>query len=111
MEKRMTTVASRAISWTESGLVPDSVIRSGIRRLLENKLTEIRADDIEIAAHTTNEFVHMMNASPVALVPELANEQHYEVPAAFFGHVMGDHRKYSCCLWSDGVDTLTKAEA
>jgi len=30
----MTGVAAKAISWTESGLVPDTVIRSGMRRLL-----------------------------------------------------------------------------
>ena len=84
----MSTVTSRAISWTESGLVPDSVIRSGIRRLLENKLAEIRADDNEIASQTTNDFVRMMDASPVALVPDLANEQHYEVPAAFYDQVL-----------------------
>ena len=106
----MSTVASRAISWTESGLVPDSVIRSGIRRLLENKLAEIRADDNEFASHTTNEFVRMMNESPVALVPELANEQHYEVPAAFYDQVLGRHRKYSCGYWPEGVDTLDASE-
>ena len=106
----MSTVASRAISWTESGLVPDSVIRSGIRRLLENKLAEIRADDIEIAAQTTNDFVRMMNESPVALVPELANEQHYEVPAAFYDQVLGRYRKYSCGYWPEGVDTLDASE-
>jgi len=106
----MKTVASRAISWTESGLVPDSVIRSGIRRLLETKLVEIRADDIEIASRTTNEFVRMMNESPIALVPELANEQHYEVPAAFYDQVLGSHRKYSCGYWPEGVDTLDDSE-
>ena len=106
----MSTVTSRAISWTESGLVPDSVIRSGIRRLLENKLAEIHADDIEIAAQTTNDFVRMMNASPVALVPDLANEQHYEVPAAFYDQVLGRHRKYSCGYWPEGVDTLDASE-
>ena len=106
----MSTVTSRAISWTESGLVPDSVIRSGIRRLLDNKLAEIRADDIEIASQTNNDFVRMMNASPVALVPDLANEQHYEVPAAFYDQVLGRHRKYSCGYWPESVDTLDASE-
>ena len=107
----MSAVTAKAVSWTESGLVPDSVIRTGIRRLLDSKRREIRAGDVEFAADTLNEFVHMMNKSPVALLPELANEQHYEVPAAFFGHVMGEHRKYSCCLWDDSTGTLTEAEA
>ena len=106
----MSTVASRAISWTESGLVPDSVIRSGIRRLLENKLAEIDADDVEAASRTTNGFVRMMNESPIALVPDLANEQHYEVPAAFYDEVLGRHRKYSCGFWPEGVETLDASE-
>ncbi len=103
-------VAAKAISWTESGLVPDSVIRRGIRRLLERRLEEIRADDSEHAAETLNAFVDMMNSSPVALVPELANEQHYEVPAAFFELALGDRRKYSCSVWPAGVDSLDEAE-
>ena len=107
----MSAVTAKAVSWTETGLVPDSVIRAGIRRLLENKRREIRADDIEAAATTLNDFVAMMNASPVALVPELANEQHYEVPAEFFTKVMGEHLKYSCCYWPEGVTTITEAEA
>ena len=107
----MSAVTARAVSWTETGLVPDSVIRAGIRRLLENKRREIRADDVEAAAATLNEFVAMMNASPIALVPDLANEQHYEVPAEFFNQVMGDHLKYSCCYWPEGVATMTEAEA
>ena len=106
----MSAVAAKAVSWTETGLVPDSVIRAGIRRLLESKRREINADDIEYAANTLNDFVSMMHESPIALVPELANEQHYEVPAAFFKDVMGDHLKYSCCYWPEGVDTLTEAE-
>ncbi len=106
----MSAVAQKAISWTESGLVPDPVIRSGIRRLLERKLVEIRAGDVEAAAATTNDFVDMMRRSPIALVPELANEQHYEVPAAFFEQVLGARRKYSCCHWPQGVETLDGAE-
>jgi cyclopropane-fatty-acyl-phospholipid synthase len=52
----------------------------------------------------------MMDESPIALVPELANEQHYEVPAGFFEQVMGDHLKYSCCYWPGTSMTLTEAE-
>jgi cyclopropane-fatty-acyl-phospholipid synthase len=106
----VSNVSARAIGWTESGLVPDSVIRAGIRRMLENKIDEIRADDPEVAARTLNDFVAKMRQSPVALVPELANEQHYEVPAAFFDQVLGARRKYSCSIWPDGVSNLDEAE-
>ena len=92
-------------------MVPDSVIRHGIRRLLSQKLKEIRAGDVAYAGSVTNDFVAMMNVSPVALVPDLANEQHYEVPAAFFEQVLGRHRKYSCCHWTPETGGLDAAEA
>ena len=104
----MTTVAARAIGWTESGLVSDAVIRSGMRRLLERKLEEIRAGDVEFASRSLGDFVAMMRQSPVALVPDLANEQHYEVPAEFFAQVLGSHRKYSCCYWGDDAERSTR---
>ena len=52
-----------------------------------------------------------MRSSPIALVPDLANEQHYEVPAEFFSEVLGRHRKYSCCYWADGAQNIAEAEA
>ncbi|MBU2677413.1 MAG: cyclopropane-fatty-acyl-phospholipid synthase family protein [Gammaproteobacteria bacterium] len=106
----MTGVATRAIGWTESGLVPDSVIRSGMRRLMERKLAEIRAGDVEATARALHDFVAMMRRSPIALVPDVANEQHYEVPAEFFAQVLGENRKYSCCHWPSDVSTLGEAE-
>ena len=106
----MSAVTRKAVSWTETGLVPDAVIRAGIRRLLESKRREIHSGDVEFAARTLNRFVDMMNGSPIALVPDVANKQHYEVPAEFFTHVMGEHLKYSCCYWPGDVSELSEAE-
>ena len=106
----MSSVTAKAVDWTETGLVPDSVIRAGIRRLLDRKLKEIHATDVEKAAIIKNRFVQMMGESPIALVPHLANEQHYEVPAAFYSEVLGRNRKYSCCYWPTGVNDLDAAE-
>ena len=106
----MNTATATAVNWTEQGLVPESVIRHGIRRLLRRRLTDINADDCELAAATLSGFVEMMRLSEIAPVPHLANEQHYEVPAEFFAEVLGDHAKYSCCYWADGDETLTEAE-
>jgi cyclopropane-fatty-acyl-phospholipid synthase len=100
-----------AVDWVEQGLVPDPVIRMGIRRLLKARLAELHPDDAAAAADATAAFVAQMRVAPVALVPEKANEQHYEVPAAFFGEVLGPHRKYSACWWPAGVETLEQAEA
>jgi cyclopropane-fatty-acyl-phospholipid synthase len=51
-----------------------------------------------------------MRRDPVARSPELANKQHYEVPAAFFDYTLGPRRKYSCCYYSSEEDTLQQAE-
>ena len=102
---------ARAFGWVEQGLVPDRVVRLGIRRLLKERLAEMHVDDAEAAEAMAQAFVESMRNAPVALVPEKANEQHYEVPAEFFERVLGPHRKYSSCLWNDGVETLAQAEA
>ena len=51
-----------------------------------------------------------MNNSAIALLTQKSNEQHYEVPQSFYHHVLGPHLKYSCCYWSEGVNTLANAE-
>jgi len=103
--------SSTVLDWTERGLVPDSVIRAGIRRLCRQRLKDIGADNIERSALAMEKFVGQMNRSAIALVPDLANEQHYEVPPEFFAEVLGDHAKYSCCSWDGGAETLSHAEA
>jgi cyclopropane-fatty-acyl-phospholipid synthase len=103
--------SSTVLDWTERGLVPDSVLRAGIRRLCGQRLQDIRAQDIEISAEMTEAFIDYMNGSDIALVPEIANEQHYELPPEFFSLVLGHHAKYSCCYWGSGAVTLDHAEA
>jgi cyclopropane-fatty-acyl-phospholipid synthase len=107
----MTTTTARAVGWVEQGLVPDGVVRLGIRRLLKERLAEMHANDAEAAEEATQAFIAAMRAAPIALLPEKANEQHYEVPAAFFARVLGPHRKYSSCHWGEGVADLAQAEA
>ena len=107
----MSAAAKTAIAWTESGLVPDSVIRAGIRRLNRARLQQIHAGDIERTSAAVEAFVTRMGVSEIAPVPHLANEQHYEVPAEFFAAVLGPHGKYSCCYWGNGARSLEQAEA
>jgi cyclopropane-fatty-acyl-phospholipid synthase len=102
----MSFLAVTANELAESGLVPDAVIRTGIRRLCAARRDEISGQN----GQELESFVSRMNQSPVALVPEIANEQHYEVPAGFFEEVLGAHRKYSCCYWGSGVFNLDEAE-
>ena len=63
------SVATLAINWTEQGLVPDSVIRAGIRRLLKQRLAEIRADDADPQERRQHERVR--NCSPLREPPNL----------------------------------------
>ncbi len=107
----MRTSAPLALNWIEQGYVPDAVIRNGIRRLCEQRLRELAHDDAIAAAEITESFVRSMDSAELAPLPHRANEQHYEVPAAFFGLVLGQHRKYSCAWWPQGTDGLDAAEA
>lgn len=107
----MSNTAARAIGWAEQGLIPDAAIRAGIRRLLTRRLSEIHDSDAAACADTTAAFIAHMNAAAIAELPGKANEQHYEVPAEFFGKVLGLHRKYSGCYWAPGVTSLDDAEA
>lgn len=86
-------------------------IRAGIRRLLKQRLAEIDAGDVESASARIEQFVADMDAAPIALMPELANEQHYEVPASVYAVALGRHRKYSSCYRPAGVSSLDEAEA
>ena len=94
----------------ERGRLPDWMTRMGIRKLLAARLAEADNIDCERNQESIEKFVELLRQSPVALVPEKANEQHYEVPPGFFQQVLGKHRKYSCCLWDQGVETLDQAE-
>ena len=102
----MSLIAQTKNHIAESGLVPDALVRAGIRKLCAQRRDEISDQN----GAELSDFVERMNAAPVALVPDLANEQHYEVPAEFFDLVLGAHRKYSCCYWGSGVTNLDEAE-
>ena len=107
----MSVIANLGIQWVEQGRIPDGVVRSGIRRLLKERLEEIEAADAGDATAVAEAFLSTLRQAPVALLPDKANDQHYEVPAAFFQSVLGPNRKYSGCWWPEGVNTLDQAES
>lgn len=94
----------------EQARLPDWIIRRGIQHLCGRRLRQADRLNCEANQESIEDFLRMMRGGPVALVPEKANEQHYEVPPRFFEQVLGPHRKYSCCLWDDGVVDLAAAE-
>ncbi|TFG03772.1 MAG: class I SAM-dependent methyltransferase [Promethearchaeota archaeon] len=55
--------------------------------------------DVSILQQYINSFIAKMNNSPISINTDKANEQHYELPPAFFELVLGKHLKYSCGIW------------
>lgn len=94
----------------DSGLLPDFLIRFGIRRLLRQRLRDEGRGGLEAAHERFRELLRTMNQGPVAVATLDANEQHYEVPTAFFEQVLGPRLKYSSGLWEVGTRTLAQAE-
>ncbi len=81
-----------------------------VRYLCARKLAELRAGGPEAQQARQMELVQRLRESPIAVATEAANAQHYEVPAAFYQHVLGPHLKYSSGWWGPGVTTLAEAE-
>lgn len=104
------SIAAIGIELAERGLIPDALIRSGIRRLCAKRVADCvpHADIARTAA--IKRFAEQMRQGPIAPVPEAANEQHYEVPQEFFGYALGHRRKYSGCYWSNDCVSLDEAE-
>jgi len=91
-------------------LIPDPLVRTGIRRLLRRRLREERQATQELQQAKFMEFVKILRSSPIATHTADANVQHYELPTAFFSMVLGKHMKYSSGYWTDGTQDLTAAE-
>ena len=101
---------SKLIELAEKGIIPDYFIRQGIVRNCENRLNNENVSNTEKVSSKKQIWIEQMKESPIALVPEKANEQHYEVPPAFFENVLGKHLKYSSGYWPDGVNSLDDSE-
>ena len=94
----------------EAGLVPDLVIRKGIKRLIVQRLDEFSKLSPERKSEEQSNFINALREAPIAFVPEKANEQHYTLPTEFFEYVLGSNMKYSCCYYKTENATLEAAE-
>ena len=99
------------IGLAERRVLPDRLVRAGMRRMIAKRLkSETRGDADEIASRQKG-FVAELASSPIAIETQAANRQHYEVPAEFFGLHLGPRRKYSSCLYPTGRENLAGAES
>ncbi len=88
----------------EKNLLPDWLIRIGIRRLLAQRIRE------ETPRYDPAAYAADLATRPLAEQTRSANEQHYEVPTAFYQRCLGPHLKYSGCLYPTGTESLAQAE-
>ena len=101
---------SWAIDLAERRVLPDPVVRMGMRRLLRQRLRQERRKDSRRNGPSIQAFADDMRSEPVAVATADANEQHYELPSEFFAMVLGPYLKYSSCFWSDDTRDLADAE-
>jgi cyclopropane-fatty-acyl-phospholipid synthase len=94
----------------ELGLIPDPLIRFGIRRLDRRRLNMEDRRDVELQLAVLRQFVAGLRDGPIAIDTHKPNEQHYELPPAFFRKVLGKRMKYSACYWPPGIASLDAAE-
>ncbi len=100
------SMLANLIAWGERTPVPDAITRAMISWL-------VGRTDRSLAAHGAADeaaFAAGMDAYPVAIHTDAANEQHYELPAAFFLKTLGPKRKYSSCFYEGPATTLAEAE-
>ena len=101
----------KLIELADRGFLPDRLIRLGIRQLNKKRLQDQERRNATERGKAVENFIGQMRKSPIAVQTHKANEQHYEVPPAFFQRVLGRHLKYSGCYWPAGVNSLDQAEA
>ena len=88
-----------------TGVLPDSIIRVGIRQLLRKRIKDTRKD------FCLSQFITHLNGTPkIALSTDTSKDQHYEVPTAFYRDVLGPHLKYSSGFWQTPNDSLLDSE-
>ena len=102
-------MSNLGIKLIELGVIPESILRVAIKKLIQKRLLEIPVNS-EVRKSQKANFIEELQSSPIALSTKLANEQHYEVPPAFFQEIMGAHLKYSCGWFDKNTISLHEAE-
>ena len=106
----MDFIIQKSLKLVESGLVPDQAIRAAIRALSKKRLIQEGRYDPEQGAQRYMDVLNMLKHSEIAIETDKANEQHYELPTAFFQAVLGKRLKYSACFFPHDHTTLDEAE-
>ena len=92
------------------GLIPDFVIRFGIRIQLYDHLNILQAENVEMELSNKLKIIQSLKTMPIAIETDAANQQHYEVPAKFYDLCLGPRKKYSSGLWPTPTTTFEESE-
>lgn len=103
-------MANLIIEAMERKILPDLIIRFGIRKLCKERLNSLKKGSLEQMQESLTDYIKNLRSSPVALHTDLANKQHYELPHEFFNLVLGKNKKYSSAFWPHGCQSLDEAE-
>ncbi len=103
-------ITGAAIGVAERGLVPDAILRAGIRKLCADRLKSLQKTTLEEEARDLEHYVESLRKGPLAIHTREANTQHYEVPSEFYVAALGKNLKYSSCYYSRPGQTLDQAE-
>jgi cyclopropane-fatty-acyl-phospholipid synthase len=97
-------------------IVPDAVVRIFVRFFLyqglHGEFAGVYRGGLEASHERKRAFLREIAAMPIAVQTRDANEQHYEVPTAFYDLCLGQRKKYSSCIWgaSSSASALEEAE-
>jgi len=95
------------IDLMERGLLPDWLVRFGVRTLCGQRLKSLNASLNSGAQDALRNYAKNLSRSELA---QSTREANYEVPTEFFLSVLGSSRKYSCTYWEDAQTDLNKSE-
>ncbi|KAJ3287491.1 hypothetical protein HDU79_005671 [Rhizoclosmatium sp. JEL0117] len=85
----------------DQGYIPDVLLRLGIRYFLGNTASQFATQPVVKTVQSQQKYIaDIKSLTQIALNTKEANEQHYEVPTAFFQTHLGPRMKYSSAFYN-----------
>jgi cyclopropane-fatty-acyl-phospholipid synthase len=92
------------------GLLPDALLRFGIRQMCAARLKEERRGGLAAEAARFQSQLAQLRTTEGASRTAAVSLQHCELPPEFFAHCLGPRLKYSSAYYPTGLETLAEAE-
>lgn len=88
----------------DRGLVPDRLLHPVLLRQIRAHLSTRKRE------YCPEAILQTLEDSPLFAATVQVNQQLYEVPTAFWALLLGPRLKFSCCLFEEETNDLTRAE-